>query len=107
MNDNVLGNENVDAVDSFSSHGASSSTFTIFTLVFIAVCDVSKISIDTNSCNQFQKRKTQWKLDRRGGAINYQDGGSGGHQTGRDKFSSVSCGHQRLECSVEQKPVGC
>ena len=96
MNDNVLGNENVDAVDSFSSHVASSSTSTMFILVFIAVCDVSKISIDTNNCNQFQKRKTQWKLNRRGGAINYQDGGSGGHQTGRDKISSESCGHQRL-----------
>ena len=89
MNDNVLGNENVDAVDSFSSHGASSSTSTMFILVFIAVCDVSKISIDTNNCNQFQKRKTQWKLDRGGGAINYQDGGSGGHQTGRGKTIQV------------------
>ena len=43
------------------------------------------------------------KLDRGEGAISYQDVGCGGHQTGRDKFSSDSdSGHQRLEYSVRQ-----
>ena len=68
----------------------------IFDLVLNTICNVLIISIDNNSFNQFQKRKTQWKLDRGGGAIKYQDGGSGGHQTGRDKISSESCGHQRI-----------
>ena len=45
------------------------------------------------------------KLDRGEGAIDYQDVGSGGHQTSRDKFSSDSCGHQRLEYSVRRVGV--
>ena len=49
----------------------------------------------------------QDKLDKGEEGVNYQDGGSGGHQTGWDKFSSVSCGHQRLECGVEEELVGC
>ena len=58
-----------DAVRSFSSYEARSSTSTMFTLsivfdlVFNAICNVLIISIDIKRCNQFQKRKTFWKLD--------------------------------------------
>ena len=60
----------------------------IFDLVLNTICNVSIISIDNNSFNQFQKRKTQSKLelDRGERAINYHYGGSSVNQTGRGKI---------------------
>ena len=58
----------------------------IFDLVLNTICNVSIVSIENNSFDQFQKRKTQSQLDRGEKAIYYQYGDSGVHQTGRGKI---------------------
>ena len=68
----------------------NNNVYMIFGLVLNTICNVSIVSIDNNTFNQFQKRKTQQKLDRGEEAINNQDGDSAGHLASRGKISSES-----------------